>query len=82
LFNDPVVNSLIDRAKTAPSHDQSTALWTEADHKVMEDAAIFPITDPNTPVYHAAQVHNAIFLPILNQFDMSNVWLEAGKNGG
>jgi peptide/nickel transport system substrate-binding protein len=82
LFNDPAVNSLIDRAKTAASHDESTALWTQADRKVMEDAAIFPITDPNTPVYHASQVHNAIFMPILNQFDMANVWLESGKNGG
>lgn len=82
LFNDPAVNSLIDRAKAATSHDRSTALWAEADRKVMEDAAVFPIADPNTPVYHAAQVHNAIYLPVLNQFDLANVWLEPGKNGG
>jgi peptide/nickel transport system substrate-binding protein len=82
LFNDPAVNDLIDRAKTAASKAESTALWTQADRKVIGDAAIFPITDPNTPVYHASQVHNAIYLPILNQFDMANVWLDAGKNGG
>lgn len=82
LFNDPTVNDLIDRAKAATSHDKSSALWAEADRRVMEQAAIFPITDPNTPVYHASQVHNAIYLPVLNQFDMANVWLEPGKNGG
>jgi peptide/nickel transport system substrate-binding protein len=82
LFNDPAVNSLIDQAKSAADHAQSTALWTQADRKVMDDAAIFPITDPNTPVYHASQVHNAIFLPLLNQFDMANVWLDPNKNGG
>ncbi|MDQ1697375.1 MAG: peptide/nickel transport system substrate-binding protein [Frankiaceae bacterium] len=82
LFNDPAVNTLIDKAKVATNHDESTKLWAQADRKVMEDAAIFPITDPNTPVYHGSQVHNAIFLPVLNQFDMANVWLEPGKSGG
>jgi peptide/nickel transport system substrate-binding protein len=82
LFNDPAVNSLIDRAKAATNHTDSTSLWAQADRKVMEDAAIFPITDPNTAVYHGSQVHNAIFLPVLNQFDMANVWLEPGSNGG
>ena len=82
LFNDPAVNSLIDQAKTAATKSESTSLWTQADRKVMEDAAVFPITDPNTPVYHASQVHNAIYLPILNQFDMANVWLDPSKNGG
>jgi peptide/nickel transport system substrate-binding protein len=82
LFSDPEVNDLIDQAKAAKDIDTSSALWAQADRKVMEQAAIFPITNPNTPVYHASQVHNAIFMPVLNQFDMANVWLEADKNGG
>jgi peptide/nickel transport system substrate-binding protein len=81
LFNDNAVNDLIDRAKAATDHSESTALWAKADRKVMEDAAIFPITDPNTPIYHASQVHNAIFLPVLNQFDMANVWIDSSKSG-
>ena len=82
LFNDPAVNALIDQAKQATSESESSRAWAQADSKVMQDAAIFPITDPNTPVYHASQVHNAIFIPVLNQFDMANVWLDPSKNGG
>ena len=29
----------------------------------MADAAIFPITSPTSPNYHATQVHNAVFIP-------------------
>jgi peptide/nickel transport system substrate-binding protein len=41
----------------------------------MSDAAIFPITSPTQPVYHAGLVHNAVFIPALLQFDPTNVWL-------
>jgi peptide/nickel transport system substrate-binding protein len=33
-------------------------------------------------VYHATQVHNAVFIPNLNQFDPTNVWLTPSLNGG
>jgi peptide/nickel transport system substrate-binding protein len=41
----------------------------------MNDAAIFPITDPNVPVIHGSRVQNAVYVPALGQFDPTNVWL-------
>ena len=47
----------------------------------MADAAVFPITSPNNPVYHANQVHNAVYVPNLFQYDPTNVWLTPSANG-
>ena len=44
----------------------------------MADAAVYEITTPTFPTYHASQVHNAVFVPALNQFDPTNVWLARG----
>ena len=59
-----------------------TKAATVIQHPTLGRLLIFDATDPNTPVYHGSQVHNAIYLPVLNQFDMANVWLAAGKQGG
>ena len=48
----------------------------------MQDAAIFPITNKQDVNYHASQTHNAIYLPALQNFDPTNVWLEKDKQGG
>jgi peptide/nickel transport system substrate-binding protein len=81
-YSDPKVNKVIQEASTATSISASNALWAQADKLVMGDAPIFPITEPNAPVYFASQVHNAVFVPNLNQIDPTNVWLTPSKNGG
>lgn len=81
LFNDPAVNKLIDQASTA-SRPQSDKLWAKADHKVMDDAPFFPISDPNEATYHAAQVHGFVYMPAFQTGDFTNVWLDPGKSGG
>ena len=48
----------------------------------MEDAVIFPITNPQQPNYHASQVHNTIYVPSMQQFDPTNVWIDKDKQGG
>ena len=47
-----------------------------------DDAIFFPITNPITANYRAAQVMNAVYIPAFQQFDPANVWLAAGKQGG
>jgi peptide/nickel transport system substrate-binding protein len=32
--------------------------------------------------YHAAHVHNAVYLDAIQGFDPANVWLSPDKNGG
>lgn len=82
LYNDQRTDRLIQQARAAQSPSEAASLWAQADAQVMADAAIFPITSPNDPVYHAAQVHNTVFVPNLFQYDPTNVWLTRSKNGG
>jgi len=82
FYNDPKTNQLIQQAETAVSVTQAGTIWARADAQVMADAAIFPITSPTQPVYHASQVHNAVYVPNIFQYDPTNVWLTPSLNGG
>jgi peptide/nickel transport system substrate-binding protein len=82
FYEDPALDTLFTQASHTTSDSAAASLWGQADQLVMKDAAIFPITSPTQPVYHANQVHNAVFVPNLFQFDPTNVWLSANANGG
>jgi peptide/nickel transport system substrate-binding protein len=82
LYNSPAANDLIKQAIAAPTQDQAVALWAKADAQVMADAPFFPLTNPKNPNYHASQVHNAIYVPAMQMFDPTNVWLDKDKQGG
>jgi peptide/nickel transport system substrate-binding protein len=82
FYNSAATNALIQQASTAVSATQAASLWAKADAQVMADAAIFPITSPTSPNYHASQVHNTVYIPQLYQFDPTNVWLTPSLNGG
>ena len=82
FYDSAKANALIHQASTATSEDQVKALWAKADRQVMADAAFFPITNSLQPDYHASQVHNAVYLPVFQDFDPTNVWLESGHQGG
>ncbi len=75
FYNNPAVTSLIAQGAQAATASAAATIWAQADQKVMQDAAIYPITDPNQPLYHASYVHNAVYLPAVQQFDPTNVWL-------
>lgn len=82
LYNSPTTNDLITKAATAKTEDEARTLWAEADKQVMSDAPFFPITQPNQANYHASQVHGAVYVPAIQNFDPTNVWLSADKQGG
>ena len=82
FYDDQTTNSLITQASQATSQDQAAGLWAKADAQVMSDAAFFPITSPKQANYHAAQVNNAVYVPSIQNFDPTNVWLSAGLLGG
>jgi peptide/nickel transport system substrate-binding protein len=80
FYNNPSVNSVIEQAGSQTSTSAAASLWAKADQMVMKDAAIYPITDPQQPNYHASYVHNAVYIPAIQNFDPANVWL--GTPGG
>jgi peptide/nickel transport system substrate-binding protein len=77
FFSDPTVTSLTQEASSQGSASAAASLWAQADEDVMKDAAIFPITQPLQPLYHASYVHNAVYVPAIQQFDPTNVWLSS-----
>lgn len=82
LYDSPAANAAITAAVNAPTQDEAKTLWAAADKQVMQDAAFFPITNPQQSNYHASQVHNAIYVPSMQQFDPTNVWIDKDKQGG
>jgi peptide/nickel transport system substrate-binding protein len=82
FYDDATTNSLVQQGASASSQDDAASIWAEADAQVMSDAAFFPITSPLNANYHAAQVHNAVYIPAIQNFDPTNVWLDKDKQGG
>ncbi len=81
FYDSATTNDLIKQALLATDQQTATDAWAKADKQVMADAAFYPITNPKWPTYHAAQVHNAVYLDGLQDFDPANVWLSPDKNG-
>jgi peptide/nickel transport system substrate-binding protein len=77
FFNDPTVNNLFNEASSQASASTAATEWAQADQDVMNDAAIYPITQPLQPLYHASYVHNAVYVPAIQEFDPTNVWLSS-----
>jgi peptide/nickel transport system substrate-binding protein len=75
FYNNPAVASLSAKASSQASATTAAKMWAESDQLVMKDAAIYPITQPLQPNYHASYVHNAVYVPAIQQFDPTNVWL-------
>ncbi|HET8593758.1 MAG TPA: ABC transporter substrate-binding protein [Intrasporangium sp.] len=82
LYNNPTTNDAIKKAANAKTEDEARSLWAAADKQVMSDAPFFPITNPKQANYHASQVHGAVYVPAMQNFDPTNVWLSADKQGG
>jgi len=75
FYSDPAVTSLIAKGASAATASAAATIWGQADEAVMKDAPFYPIVDPNQPLFHATYVHNAVYVPAIQQFDPTNVWL-------
>jgi peptide/nickel transport system substrate-binding protein len=75
LYNNTAVTALIYQAADQASQATAGQMWGHLDQEVMQDAAIYPISQPMRPLYHASYVHNAIYVPSIFNFDPANVWL-------
>ncbi len=81
FYDSAATNALINQALAATDQESAIAAWAKADRQVMADAPFYPITNPKWPTYHAGQVHNAVFLGSMQNFDPANVWLSPDQNG-
>lgn len=81
LYTSATTNGLIEQAAKATDENQAGDLWAKADAQVMADAPFYPLTNPKNANYHAPQVHNAVYVPAMQMFDPTNVWLDKNKQG-
>jgi len=82
FYDSQTTINLVNKADSAKTESEAKDLWHQADEQVMKDAAFFPITNPKQALYFAAQVHNAVYLPAMQGYDPTNVWLDKDKQGG
>ena len=75
FYSNPSVTALIAKGASSASATAAATIWGQADEAVMKDAPFYPIVNPNQPLYHASYVHNAVYIPAIQQFDPTNVWL-------
>jgi peptide/nickel transport system substrate-binding protein len=72
-------NSALDKivadAIAAPSASQASSLWAQADKMVTNAAITYQVTQDYQADYHSSFVHNAVYVPALQNFDPTNVWL-------
>jgi peptide/nickel transport system substrate-binding protein len=84
-YDDPVVDSLINKAETASSAEAAGGYWQQADVQVMKDAAIVPIDTANLAIYASKRVRGvlpdgksyptAIVAENIGAPDITNLWL-------
>ena len=76
-YNNPAVNSMINKAAAESNPTAAGKLWGKIDEAVMKDAPFFPITQGLQANYHSSFVHNAVYVPAIQNFDPTNVWLSS-----
>ncbi len=76
-YDNPAVDSLVTQAESATSQPAAAGLWHQADVKIMADAPFIPFMTQLTNVMRSTRVHNAIFSPFGDNYDLSQVWLSS-----
>lgn len=74
-YDNPAVDSLIDQALSATDQTKAAGLWHQADVAIMKDAPIVPFQTQKTALYRSTRVHNAIFFPFSQSYDVTQIWL-------
>jgi len=77
-YTNPVVDRLIAEALRESDPRRADELWHRIDRIVMDDVAIVPILAfaAMTSRYHSPRVHNAVHVPQIEFFDITNIWLD------
>jgi peptide/nickel transport system substrate-binding protein len=68
-------DALIASALKAPTTADADKIWAQLDENLTNAAVTYQITQDNQANYHSSFVHNAVYVPALQNFDPTNVWL-------
>ena len=70
-------DALITQALAAPSMTADAKIWAQLDENITNAAITYQITQSRQPNFHSSFVHNAVYVPALQNFDPTNVWLSS-----
>jgi peptide/nickel transport system substrate-binding protein len=76
-WSDPAITALIATAAKQTNAVAAGKLWGKIDMMVTEQAPTYQITQDQQPNYHSSFVHNAVYVPSIQNFDPTNVWLSS-----
>ncbi|MDQ6846917.1 MAG: ABC transporter substrate-binding protein [Candidatus Dormibacteraeota bacterium] len=74
-YDNPATDALINQALAAKSQSEAADLWHKADVRIMADAPFIPFMTQLTNLFRSTRVHNAIFFPFGDQYDITQIWL-------
>lgn len=63
------------RALAAPSASAAAPLWAKAGEQVMKDAVIVPRTTRDVVLFAGAKVHNLIYNPLAQSYNVTQLWV-------
>ncbi|MEM5584738.1 ABC transporter substrate-binding protein [Roseibium sp. AS2] len=77
-YSNPDVDRMIAEALRESDLEKAEALWHEIDIALMKDLPIVPILAfaAMTSRYHSPRVRNAVHVPQIEFFDITNLWLD------
>jgi peptide/nickel transport system substrate-binding protein len=75
LYSNPTVDKLIGQALSATNETTLEQLSAQVDALAMSQAVAYPIDSPSFATFYSSRVHNAVFVPIIQSIDPTNVWL-------
>jgi len=76
-YDDPAVDALVTQAEAAKTVSDAASLWHQADVKAMADAPFIPIQTQLFPIFRSSRVHNALFMPLSQSYDYTQLWLSS-----
>lgn len=75
-YNNPEVNTLIDKALSAGSSAEAAPLWAAADRLIMQDAPVVPLITGKISLYASARLRGTTVNLMFNNVDPTLVWIE------
>jgi peptide/nickel transport system substrate-binding protein len=78
-YSNAEVDDLIDRALEESDPGRAEELWHRIDQQIMQDLPVVPILSfaVMTSRYFGKRVRNAVHVPQIEFFDVTNIWLDA-----
>jgi peptide/nickel transport system substrate-binding protein len=76
-YNDPAVDSLIDKALSTGSVSAAAKIWAQADKvATVSDPAWVPLLNQALPQFVGTNVVHAIYVPFIGSPDPTNLWVK------